>query len=75
VQPVVATPDRLQEHLAKIFPDSYQPASLSGEFTRFSNFRRGLQRGRARERWWSRLWRGLRSAPAAPDGAGGASSA
>ncbi len=36
------SPDRLQEHLAALFPTSYQPASLSGEHTSFSNLRRSI---------------------------------
>ena len=53
-QTVVATPDRLQEHLAKIFPDTYAPSTLSGEFTKFSNFKRGLRRF-DRRGWWQKL--------------------
>jgi serine/threonine-protein kinase len=52
-QAVVATPDRLQEHLATIFPTSYQPAyehakRATERNTTFSNLRRG-------QRWQSRL--------------------
>ena len=36
------SPDRLQEHLAEIFPATYQPASVSGEHTSFSNLRRSI---------------------------------
>ena len=36
------SPDRLQEHLAEIFPATYMPASISGEHTSFSNLRRSL---------------------------------
>ena len=36
------SPDRLQEHLAEIFPASYMPASISGEHTSFSNLRRSV---------------------------------
>ncbi len=36
------SPDRLQEHLAEIFPATFQPASVSGEQTSFSNLRRSL---------------------------------
>jgi eukaryotic-like serine/threonine-protein kinase len=57
-QAVIATPDRLQEHLATIFTDSYQPPTANGEVTRFSNFRRGLKRADGtRPTWWSRLLR------------------
>ncbi len=60
-QAVVATPDRLQEHLALIFPDSYEPPTASSnENTRFSNFRRGLRRpGDAAENWLRRIWHRL----------------
>ena len=49
VQREVGTPDRLQEHLARIFPKSYAPASLSGHFpalepgTAFSNLKRSAK--------------------------------
>jgi serine/threonine protein kinase len=47
-QRVVATPDRLQEHLASLFPQSFRPATQTkiptGEQTVFSNFRSGLRR-------------------------------
>jgi eukaryotic-like serine/threonine-protein kinase len=57
-QAVIATPDRLQEHLATIFTDSYQPPTANGEVTRFSNFKRGLKRADGtRPTWWSRLLR------------------
>ncbi|MBX6332822.1 MAG: serine/threonine protein kinase [Gemmatimonadaceae bacterium] len=57
-QAIVATPDRLQEHLAALFPATYQPSTISGEFTRFSNFQRGLRRrGDANgRRFWQRLF-------------------
>jgi serine/threonine protein kinase len=62
-QSVVATPDRLQEHLAKIFPATYQsPTATDGEKTRFSNFKRGLRRpGDVAENWIGRLWRRFRA--------------
>ena len=57
-QSVVATPDKLQEHLALIFPASYSPPTQAGgEHTRFSNFRFGLRRGGTRENWFRRTWR------------------
>ncbi|HUO51156.1 MAG TPA: serine/threonine-protein kinase [Gemmatimonadaceae bacterium] len=61
-QSVVATPDRLSEHLALIFPASYQPASVAeGEKTRFSNFKRGLRRaGDDDDSWLRRVWRRVR---------------
>lgn len=58
-QPVVATPDRLSEHLAGIFPSTYQPATQNGETTSFSNFQRGLRRGadaRREPRFWRRIF-------------------
>lgn len=57
-QSVVATPDRLQEHLQLIFPDGYEDlAPGNSEHTRFSNFRRGLRRpGDAAENWLRRIW-------------------
>jgi eukaryotic-like serine/threonine-protein kinase len=39
------SPDRLQEHLAAIFPATYQPTSVSGEHTSFKNLRRSLVDG------------------------------
>jgi eukaryotic-like serine/threonine-protein kinase len=39
------SPDRLQEHLAEIFPATYQPASISGEHTSFKNLRRSVVDG------------------------------
>jgi hypothetical protein len=39
------SPDRLQEHLAAIFPSTYQPTSISGEHTSFSNLRRSVVNG------------------------------
>jgi eukaryotic-like serine/threonine-protein kinase len=57
-QAVVATPDRLQEHLATIFTESYQPPTASEELTHFSNFRRGLKRADGqRHSWWSRMFK------------------
>jgi serine/threonine-protein kinase len=54
-QPIVATPDRLQEHLAMLFPSTYQPATHKAEFTKFSNFRRGLRGRRPVRNLFSRL--------------------
>ena len=61
-QSIVATPDKLQEHLALIFPASYEPPSKpEGELTRFSNFKRGLRRaGDARDTWLRRVWRAMK---------------
>jgi hypothetical protein len=46
----VATPDRLQEHLATIFPTAQKRISGSSAKaetpTKFSNFKRGLRRPR-----------------------------
>ena len=59
---VVATPDKLQEHLASIFPASYQPPSVpEGEKTRFSNFKHGLRRVGDRDSWLRRVWKAMRS--------------
>ncbi|HKG95016.1 MAG TPA: serine/threonine-protein kinase [Gemmatimonadaceae bacterium] len=45
-QQAPGSPDRLQEHLARIMPASYQPPSHTGEpGTEFSNLRRSVQRG------------------------------
>ena len=44
------SPDRLQEHLAAIFPATYQPASISGEHTSFSNLRRSVVDGNGESR-------------------------
>jgi serine/threonine protein kinase len=55
----VATPDRLQEHLATIFPSSQKRISgSSGKAetpTRFSNFKRGLRRPK-KIGLWARLF-------------------
>jgi serine/threonine protein kinase len=57
-QAVVATPDRLQEHLAAIFTETYQPPTAAEEHTRFSNFKRGLKRADSRRTtWWSRMFK------------------
>ena len=54
-QQEVGTPDRLQEHLARLFPQSYAPASL-GHATRvepgtaFSNLKRSVRVGAEAER-------------------------
>jgi hypothetical protein len=57
-QAVVATPDRLQEHLATIFTETYQPPTATQELTHFSNFKRGLRRADGqRSTWWSRMWK------------------
>ncbi len=54
-QPIVASPDRLQEHLAALFPSASpwsHPHAQGGEHevTRFSAFRRGLRAGPAPRR-------------------------
>jgi serine/threonine protein kinase len=62
-QRVVGTPDRLQEHLARIFPQTYAPASLVGSPRRepdtdFSNLRRSVERdvpGGGRRSLWQRI--------------------
>ena len=51
-----ASPDRLQEHLARIFPSSYQARTRSAaeqdEHTSFSALRRAMRRP-----WWRRWLR------------------
>ena len=54
----VTDPDRLQEHLATIFTETYQPPTASEELTHFSNFKRGLRRADgSRASWWSRMFK------------------
>ena len=61
-QSVVATPDRLQDHLAALFPTTYQPSTTGGEITRFSNFKHGLRRNGEHQRgWFGRLLHGMRA--------------
>jgi serine/threonine-protein kinase len=56
-QDVVVSPDRLQEHLATLFPNSFQSATATGEVTRFSAFKGGLRRKRSPNRgFWERLF-------------------
>ncbi len=56
-QEVVASPDRLQEHLANIFPTSFQSATSNGEHTRFSAFNGHLRRKRSPNRkFWEKLF-------------------
>jgi serine/threonine protein kinase len=43
-QRVPGSPDMLQEHLAKLFPTSYQPSRDSGERTNFSNLKKSAKR-------------------------------
>lgn len=56
-QAVVASPDRLQEHLAMLFPSTFDPSRAGEENTRFSAFRHGLRRAGERRRsgFWRRL--------------------
>jgi serine/threonine protein kinase len=51
-QQQLGTPDRLQEHLARLFPASYQPQSVSAEYekTTFSNLARSVRNGPQHER-------------------------
>ena len=44
------SPDRLQEHLAKIFPTTYQPLTDPAEETSFKNLRRALVDGKGEKR-------------------------
>ena len=56
-QTIVASPDRLQEHLASLFPSTFQSATATGEFTRFSAFNGPLRsRRQARTSFWQRLF-------------------
>jgi serine/threonine protein kinase len=49
-QQEVASPDKLEAHLAQLFPGSYQPPSLDDkESTDFSNLRSALSRS-----WWKK---------------------
>jgi eukaryotic-like serine/threonine-protein kinase len=43
------TPDRLQTHLANIFPTTYQPLTRAAETTDFTNLRQAVDATRARE--------------------------
>jgi hypothetical protein len=44
-QRVPGSPDMLQEHLAKLFPASYQPSrDAAGERTNFSNLKKSAKR-------------------------------
>ncbi|MFI5249052.1 MAG: serine/threonine-protein kinase [Gemmatimonadales bacterium] len=65
-QAQIPSPDRLHDHLAKLFPTTFQPAKHSGEKTSFSNLKksakrlavghpaaRGVQGKRAP--WWARV--------------------
>jgi eukaryotic-like serine/threonine-protein kinase len=55
-QTVVASPDRLQEHLASLFPTTFQSATASGEFTKFSAFKGHLRSRQSRQGFWQRLF-------------------
>jgi eukaryotic-like serine/threonine-protein kinase len=65
-QAQIPSPDRLHDHLAKLFPTTFQPAKHSGEKTSFSNLKKSAKRlaighpaGRAangkRAPWWARV--------------------
>jgi serine/threonine-protein kinase len=48
-QQEVATPDKLEAHLAQLFPGSYQPPTVGGEETEFTNLKAALNRS-----WWKK---------------------
>ena len=53
----VGTPDRLQEHLARLFPTSYQPLTAdSGAKTSFSNLQRSVRSGQSKTGFFARLF-------------------
>ncbi len=65
-QTQIPSPDRLHDHLAKLFPTTFQPAKHSGEKTSFSNLKKSAKRlavgqaaarGAQRKRtpWWARV--------------------
>jgi len=48
-QQQVATPDKLETHLAELFPGSYQPPTVGDEETEFTNLKSALSRS-----WWKK---------------------
>ena len=48
-QQEVATPDKLEAHLAQLFPGSYQPPTVDDEETEFTNLKAALNRS-----WWKK---------------------
>jgi serine/threonine protein kinase len=65
-QAQIPSPDRLHDHLAKLFPTTFQPAKYSGEKTSFSNLKKSAKRlaighpaargaNGARAPWWARV--------------------
>ncbi|HZI42750.1 MAG TPA: serine/threonine-protein kinase [Gemmatimonadaceae bacterium] len=48
-QQEVATPDKLEAHLAQLFPGSYQPPTVDEEETEFTNLKAALNRS-----WWKK---------------------
>jgi eukaryotic-like serine/threonine-protein kinase len=65
-QAQIPSPDRLHDHLAKLFPTTFQPAKYSGEKTSFSNLKKSAKRlaighpaargaNGTRAPWWARV--------------------
>jgi serine/threonine protein kinase len=65
-QAQIPSPDRLHDHLAKLFPTTFQPAKYSGEKTSFSNLKKSAKRlaighpaargtNGTRVPWWARV--------------------
>jgi eukaryotic-like serine/threonine-protein kinase len=65
-QAQIPSPDRLHDHLAKLFPTTFQPAKHSGEKTSFSNLKKSAKRlavghpaargaNGTRAPWWARV--------------------
>jgi serine/threonine protein kinase len=65
-QAQIPSPDRLHDHLAKLFPTTFQPAKHSGEKTSFSNLKKSAKRlaighpaargaNGKRAPWWARV--------------------
>ena len=48
-QQEVASPDKLEAHLAQLFPGSYQPPTIENEETEFTNLKSALNRS-----WWKK---------------------
>jgi eukaryotic-like serine/threonine-protein kinase len=65
-QAQIPSPDRLHDHLVKLFPTTFQPAKYSGEKTSFSNLKKSAKRlaighpaargaNGTRAPWWARV--------------------
>ena len=48
-QQEVSSPDKLEQHLAQLFPGSYQPPTVDDEGTEFTNLKSALNRS-----WWKK---------------------